>query len=216
MRTPTPLLLATLLAFLALPLRAQMAPSYGEDPQLRRVATDSLPALRQLVTSANAQAMGFRSPDEVGKAALLPPIQIYLVRLDQLRQYQAGQEPAALLSGGDRVFFPLAVDGEVRSSVELDKSRGGWRTAGFGNPTLAKALASARDRIAPAPGSPAFAVHVAALNMYFVGKRDGGQLLLAAVIDDPRLKMTPGVPRPAAEVFSDLVPLAKQYNGLPW
>ncbi|HYL05146.1 MAG TPA: hypothetical protein VE075_03850, partial [Thermoanaerobaculia bacterium] len=181
----------------------------------RRAAAEALPVLRQLVTRGNAQAMGFRSADEAARATLQEPLRIFLVRLDPLRKFHAGQDPQELLTGGDRVLFPLAVDGEVRSSVEVDGSGGHWRTAGFGRPALVRALAAARDKIGASPGSPAFAVHVAALNLYFVGKRDGGQLLLAAVIADPRLKLALGETRPAQEVFAELVPLAQKYNGLP-
>jgi hypothetical protein len=40
-------------------------------------------------------------------------------------------------------------------------------------------------------------------------------LLLVPIIDDPRLKLKPGEAVPAQTVIEQLVPLAKEYNGLP-
>jgi hypothetical protein len=181
----------------------------------QQAATAALPVLRRLVTAANAQQMGFRSPEEAATATLQEPLPIYLVRLDRLRQYDPAQDANALLTGGQKVFFPVAVGGEVRSSIVVDRQGNAWKVVSFGNPALAKALAQARSAGGGAVGATAIVVHVAALNLYLLGQRSGGQLTLAPVTADPRLKGRPFEPRPASEVFGELVPLAQKYNGLP-
>ena len=104
----------------------------------------------------------------------------------------------------------------MRSSITLLRDSGEWRSVAFGSPGLTRAVWEIRARVAAAnPGSSLSIVRVPALNLYFVGSRRDGELMLALILDDPRVKLEKGVPVPVSAVFSALVPLARAHNGLP-
>jgi hypothetical protein len=193
---------------------AQGKPSDPLDAS-REPATKSLETFRQLVTERNYQAMGFTSADEVKSATLGEPLLTYFVRLDRLREYQPTTDPNTMLSGGDEVIYPIQVGQQVRSSIRLTQHGGSWQAVSFGGPRLSRALFEARARQAAAPATSYMAVAVPALNLQFLGVKAGQKLTLISLQDNPRAKLTAGSALPAEQVFASLVPLAKDYNGLP-
>jgi hypothetical protein len=178
----------------------------------RQAASQGLETLRKLVNADNYRSMGFESLDEVRSASLGDPLHIYRVRLDQLREYEPGGDPEKLLSDIGQDLYPVSVAGAVRSSVLIEKKGGQWSAVSFGGANLVKVLGqrladnSTTSKVAAASY---FEVHVAALNMYFLGYRQESRLMLVPLIDDAKLKFTAGMPVPAAEVFAALVPAAK-------
>jgi hypothetical protein len=178
-------------------------------------AGKSLETFRQLVTDHNYQAMGFGSADGVKSATLGEPLVTYFVRLDRLREYQPTTDPNTMLNGGDEVIYPVLVGQEVRSSIRLAPRGGSWQAVSFGGPRLSRALFEARAKHTGAPASTYMAVAIPALNLQFLGVKDGQKLTLISLQDNSRAKLTSGSKLPADQVFARLVPLAKDYNGLP-
>jgi hypothetical protein len=181
-----------------------------------KVAAEALSRFAQLVTRENYRQMGFDSPEEVRSAKLGPPMRQFSVGLDDLRRFEAGSDPTKLLGGADTLIFPVLTGERVRSSITLQRDSSGWRAVAFGAPSFTRAAWDARGRseAAGAGASPSI-VRVPALNLFFLGTRRDGQLMLAPLLDDPRLKLEKGVPVPAATVFTALVPLARAHNDLP-
>jgi hypothetical protein len=181
-----------------------------------KVAAEALSRFAELVTRENYQQMGFDSPEEVRSAKLGPPMRQFSVGLESLRRFEASSDPSKLLGGADTLIFPVLTGDRVRSSVTLQKDSSGWRAVAFGAPAFTRAAWDARGRSEAAGGgaSPSI-VRVPALNLFFLGTRRDGQLMLAPLVDDPRLKLEKGVPVPAATVFTALVPLARAHNDLP-
>jgi hypothetical protein len=201
--------------------QAQMMTGGNATAELREAqgpATQSLDALRQLVTPTNFQDMGFASADEVKEATLGQPIPVYMVRLDELREFKSGSDPAVLLRSLGKAIYPVAVRQQVRSSVTLERKGDQWRATEFGSPRLAVLLEkvrmenSMRSGIAPADY---FAVHVPALSTYFLGHRVGSKVMLTPLVDNPEARLAAGRTITAEEAFTGLLPIARQYNGLP-
>jgi hypothetical protein len=69
--------------------------------------------------------------------------------------------------------------------------------------------------LAAGGSSELFEVKVPALNLTFVGQRQNGELFLAPIQDDPRLKLERGKALPAKEVLQALQPAAQKHEGLP-
>jgi len=181
-------------------------------------ASASLGTLQKLAAGENYRALGFESAAEVRGAALDEPLAVYMVRLDDLKAYHAGSDPSSLLRPLDKVVFPVSVDKRVRSSITLEDRGGKWQATSFGAPALTQRLSEARDRAVAAhrvPPGGSFVVHVAALNAYFLGYREGSRLMLTAITDDGELKTKAGATEPASEVFVTLAEAAQRYNGLP-
>jgi hypothetical protein len=183
--------------------------------QADSAAATSLQTYAKLVSTENARSLGFESPAQVSSAKLGEPLRIYFVRLDQLREYAPGHDPNTLLSGSDKLLYPVTTDGTVRSSVIVEKYKNVWRGTSVGNPPLARSATRARDAARRASVDDTFLVHVAALNMYFLGARVSGQLKLGALIEDKRVRLAIDELVPAEHVLEQLVPIARAYNGLP-
>jgi len=186
-------------------------PSAVDVRQAGEAAGKSLSTLSQLVTEQNYRAMGFESAKEVANASLGAPLPVYMVRLDELRQY-AGGDPAPLLEPLSQVIYPVLVGGATRSGITVENTGKGWQATGFGSPSLSRALA---DGVKASGASP-FVVHVAALRTHFVGFRDGGgDLMFTPIRDEPELELRAGAAVPATQALLALKPSALQYNELP-
>ncbi|MBZ5616835.1 MAG: hypothetical protein LAO23_22765 [Acidobacteriia bacterium] len=204
---------AAILAFVFLaacapqqPARPPQSTSSGE------AASSGLATLRKLVNANNYRSMGFESQDEVNSGSLGDPLHVFLVRLDLLRQFQPGGDSEKLLSDIGEELYPVLVNGAPRSAVLVEKQGEQWSPVSYGGANLVKALAQRRagnSAMAKAAAPTYFEVHVAALNMYFLGYRQETKFMLIPVIDDPKYKFAAGTPVPAAEAFAALVPAAK-------
>jgi len=180
-------------------------------PKAGEAASGALGVLRQLVTPQNFRGMGFDSPDEVSRAQLGAPLAVSNIGLEQLQKYQPGADPTALLTPTSETVYPVTVDGNVKSSLTIVKKDGGYAASAFGNADVAKRLGRYRE----GAGAEAFIVRVPALNFYFIGQRTPTGLTLTPIVSDPRLRLPEGQAVPADQVLTQLVPVAKAYNGLP-
>ena len=185
----------------------------------RAAATEGLQSFRSLVDEQNFRDLGFESQDEVTSATLGEPVSVYLVRLDQLREFQPEADPNKLLTATSEMIFPVLVKDQARSSITLTQEGGKWVAAGFGGAKLVRQLAKVRGNLGASestPGTPDMFVKVPALNVYFVARQNqkpGGELMLTPLTDQPDYRMKEGGSIPAKEAFSALVPAAKLHDG---
>ncbi len=183
----------------------------------RPAANSGLAEFKLLVNDRNFASYGFQSAEEIASATVGQPLVVFMVRLDLLRQYQPGTDPKALLSGGDKVLYPVLVGNQVRSSIIVDRGSGGWKAVAFGGPQLMRRLAQARDK-APAR-TPTMEVEILALSAHFLGElrstRNGERLYLTPSADQPDVGLRAGRTDEASRIFAQLVPIARAYNGLP-
>jgi len=208
----------SLLAVLGLLMSNPTMAQKSDNPVDQAVANSALKTLQALVNEQNARAYGFTSPAEAASATLGMPLPVRFVRLDELREFAAGQDPSRLLHTVSQVFLPVTAGGQVRSSILLEQSGERWHAVSFGSPNLARLLQQGRDtaaRQANVDASSVQAVHVASLGRYYVASQSAGLLMLTAVTEDPELQIKAGETRPASEVFARLAPIARAYNGLP-
>lgn len=188
--------------------REQPAKPPASDPA--QAAADALSVLQQLVNGQNYRDLGFESADDVKQAVLTPPLEVQNVGLDQLTRFEKGADVNGMLTKSSQTIYPVAVRGEVRSSVTIVGLEGRFKPSSFGNAALARELARYRQA-----GAADFVVRVPALNLYFIARRVEKDLLLTPIVDDPRLKLPVGQAVPAEVVLEQLVPVAREYNGLP-
>ena len=177
-------------------------------------ANQALVTFRKLVNAQNYKELGFESADEVANASLGAPLSTAMVNLEQLKAYKAGDDPNRLLNNLDKVYYPVAVQNAVRSTITVEQLNGRWRATGFGPANLAKQIDSAR-KIAANANAQQQLVHVAPFNLYFVANRVEGKLMLTPVADYSTYNLKAGATLSADQVFNALVPFAQQYNGLP-
>lgn len=174
-----------------------------------RAAEHGLATLRHVVNAGNYASLGFESEDEVRRATLGEPLQVFQVRLDALRAFTGQTDPETLLVDIRRTLYPVKVGDRVATSIFVTGAREGWRASELGNAAVARLVSRYRH------GAGDFVVHVPALKSWFVAHRVEGKLLLTPVMDDPRTKLRAGETVPADVVFAQLKAASEGYNGLP-
>lgn len=187
----------------------------------RDQAQRSLAGLRSFVTPETFERLGFESIEEVNRAQLGVPIPTFIVPLDRLRQYGPGQNPAGLLVPTNEIRFPLSVDGQVRSSITLRSTNGGWEVARIGRPQLIKEISQVIQ--ASTPGAPLapqagtfFQVTVPALSLEFVGQRADNRILLTSLVNEQLYELQAGQTEDARQVFERLAPFVRQLRTGPF
>ena len=186
--------------------------------KIQKVAPKALITLNELVTRKNYTVMGFESLSEVPTARLGEYLQVFMVRLDQLQTYKPGSDPNEILSGGDRVIYPVTVNGQVRSSIVVEKVKGSWNATSFGGSNQVKILTKVRKADSDSkklPISSYFVVQVPALNLNFIAHRADEVLMLIPLLDDPSYEFKAGVTMKGDKVFEAILPAAKAHDGLP-
>lgn len=162
---------------------------------------------------------GMPTSEEMATAALGEPMAVKMVRLDELQRYQpTAAEPTALLSDLSTVIYPIRVAGEVRGEMVMAKVDGAWSARSFGGASHAKAMEQVRATVtasARVSTSATLLVRIPALNLEFVGHQDASGLMLTPMRDLETVGIKAGQTLPAARVFEQLLPLARQHNGLP-
>lgn len=211
-------LFAVALTLLASPVLAA-APSTDElrnlQSQTQTAAMSALQTLRQLVDTENARELGFETPVQLQEASIGQPMLDFLIRLDELRSYHRGQDPAKLLHRTEQVVYPITFQGQTRSSITLLRKANQWRTVSFGGSQLAKARSQVREAVVvqvPGGAAETFQVRIPALNAVFVGHRVNGPLMLTPVITMPDLGLQAGRTMQAREVLELVQPIAQQIN----
>jgi hypothetical protein len=182
----------------------------------QRAAREALSTFAQLVTPRNAQDMGFEKPDQVRSATVGVPLPEFQIRLDDLQGYATGTNPGRLLHETGLFLFPVLVAEQVRSSLTIQHERGGYKAVAFGAPGFIRSTSRVIGGIAGAgERRDFFLVRIPALNVFFVAYPDGGKLVFASVLDDPRFDLKSGEPLPAEKALERLVPAAREHKGLP-
>lgn len=188
---------------------------------VKQVATEALPLFGELVTKENLAAMGFKSIDDVRKVALddtEPPLQVFMVRLDRLKEYQVGADANGLLTGGDMAYYPVTIGGQVAAAIGVEKMNEKWEATSVGDAALIRMFTSVRRQSMDSTRIDAqayFVVWVAALNLNFVAYRADDSLMLIPVQDDDAYEFKTGVAMPAERVFEIILPAAKAHDGSP-
>jgi hypothetical protein len=177
----------------------------------------ALRVFTRLISRDNYRDMGFESVAEIRSATLGAQLPEYMIQLDELRGFQAGQAPESLLHPTGRVTWLVLVNGQTRSSVTLSRRNGSWGAVGYGAPHYARIVDSVRASLAGRPGGGGqyIEVLVPALNTRFLGNVQAGQLFLTPVLTDQRFKFQSGSTLPAAQALLQMGPAARAHNGQP-
>jgi hypothetical protein len=187
-----------------------VAASGASAPTHAEAAAASLQTLAHLVSAQ--QTLGFQSASEAASASVANPLPMFMVGLQPLRAYRAGDDPRSLLMDEGSFLYPVMASGSVRSSVVVRKvAGGGWKGTQFGRPTLAKSAVEGRTRVAATRGvakSAVSYVEVPALLVRMLGHEESGVLMLTALLDVPGTDIRAGTTLPAADVFAKLQPNA--------
>jgi hypothetical protein len=146
------------------------------------------------------------------------PMSRYIVRLDELREYDAGEDPDLLFHRVPRVIYPVRADGKTRSSIELVYGRKGWTVAAFGGANRIRAVTAMRGATAQTEArDPAtyFQVAIPSLNLTFIGTKKSGNFFLTPIADSAAYGFLKGTTLSAEDVLLAAAVAADQHTGLP-
>ncbi|MBI4997889.1 MAG: hypothetical protein HZC22_13555 [Rhodocyclales bacterium] len=174
---------------------------------------------RQLATVRNFRELGLDQASDAVGAELGTPTKDYLVRLDQLKNFKDGDDPATLLTDTGMVHYPVTQGNKIRSSVTLATAAGRWQVVSIGDAQRSQKRSDAQiasAKMLKKAEDSYFVVRIPAFNLEFQGTTDAaGTLQLAPILDSPEWELKTGTPVAAAAIFLKLVPAATKHNGLP-
>lgn len=186
--------------------------------KLEKEATYSLGVFQEMVTDENYSRLGFKTPAEVKLISLGVPIQQYIVRLDHLIEYKEGSNPDSLLIDTHIYHFPVLVNDEVRSSIEILWKDKKYEAISYGSPKYIQAITGERTNQTKRTSfqdSDFILVIIPSLRLHFLGYYNNEQLILIPVFNYPQLDLLQGSEIQANKLFLMLAPIAQKHDGLP-
>ena len=186
---------------------------------LHKAAVRGRDQYQMMVTPDNFRALGLNRAADAARTTLGTPSREYLIRLDQLKEFKQGDDPAKLLTDTGIVQYPIVLDNKVRSTVSMVQQDGQWKAISIGEAIRSEKRSTALQESAKALNVSAdnyFIVRVPGLNLEFEAATDpAGQLQLTPILDFPEWGLRAGTPEPASAVLLRLVPAAKGTKDLP-
>jgi hypothetical protein len=181
----------------------------------RAPAEKGLKQFRELANKENFRSLGFDSLEEVALAELGKPLPVLLVRLDELRNYKEKDDPYKLIHPIPKVMYVVQVKGAARCGLEVEKVDGKWEAASFGLAGPSRMHAEALKKQAEKDRATAlFIIKVPALNETYLAYQTEKGPKLVHMRRQAEEKDTIEA-RPAADVFAELVKLAREHDGKP-
>ncbi len=182
------------------------------------VAEEAMKTFSLLINEKNSKSLGFDNPEQLHQATLGIQIQELMIRLDELKKYEAGQDPFQLIHNTGRLTFPVLVREQTLSSITLSRKGENWEVISFGGPNNIRMLNEMRAKLAKEEGldlSDYFEVRVPSLNVTFLARTLKERLLLTPLFRDPSYEFESGMTLPADAALMKLVPAARKHDGLP-
>jgi hypothetical protein len=185
------------------------------DPELQTAIRKASSDLAQLVNESNFKSIGLDSPDEAKSLTPGKPVQYKMIGLEDLRKYQGGS-PSAIIKNLEKASVPLYNNRQrVALVADFDKGRKGWALSSFGSLSVPKNYEEVMRKHELKPDET-FILTIPALNANFLATQRNQQTEVVLLGDQPIGDLRPGVKMKAEEALRQLVPVANQYNGLPW
>lgn len=208
------------LAFLAVAPARSTAQFLGGQ-ELEQARTFAGRALDGYVTAAvrdeNAPRLGFKDAKEARAARLGDPLPVLFVGLAELKAYRPGTGAGTVLSNMRTLWFPVLVNGEVRSKLEITEIHGKWTAGEFGRPSSARQLMRVKGELPRAlqglsapPDAKVALVRIPSLDVeLFYVSGAGGELFVPIRGQALPPELEPGKAYPADAVLSRLAAAAR-------
>jgi len=91
--------------------------------------------------------MGLVTAEEVKAAVLGTPWNEYVITPASLQAYKSGMSISSLLTGTDNWIYPILVNGQARTMMEVSLQNGNWEAATFGGTFLPQKLQEVQGRM---------------------------------------------------------------------
>jgi hypothetical protein len=212
-RALTYLLIIMLFAF---PIRAYSAGTETATIDQKAVLTISNEALANLVryalTEKNATAFGFKNLKEAQSARVDTPFKVLSIGLRELKNYNSGSGPRSILTDPGILWFPVMVDDEFKTKLELVRQGDQWIPGEFGDARSALEVSAVRVKLKDLLRSKGVGdsyttslVQIPALLATFLYVESSkGEFLIPAMVNPERYNLGSGKIYAADEVLTAL------------
>lgn len=184
--------------------------------QAKQETSTFLKSLSATVNANNYKMFGLKSPEEVGQLEAGQAFVSSIIPLDRLKKYEGG-DVKSLITNVNRASCTV-INRQTQQTVgivdlELEKER--YVVKGFASTDLASALGRINKDLYKQNFS---VVRIPALNTYFGSFTDAtdNKIKFVSLQNSSDLGTEIGDIRPAEDFLKRLVPMANDYNGLPW
>ena len=157
---------------------AQSTPVPDSDNTPEAAAQRAIFTLRRLTNEKTYKDLGFESPTDAERVSLGHPLHVFVVRLDRLREFKAGDNVQDLLTDARRFIFPAMIDGKPRSTITIELLNGRWEAVGFGGLGVIREYIKVRQMKGENHNSQFVAVQIPAMQLNFLGQGVGGESLV--------------------------------------
>jgi hypothetical protein len=183
--------------------------------QARQATSLFLSSLTKSVTADNYKMFGLSSPEEASQLEAGQVVTSGIIALDQLKKFTGG-DVKSLITNVNRAACTV-INRQTQQTfgiVDLELLKGVYVVKGFGNPALGTALGRINSELFKQNFS---LVRIPALNVYFGSfTSTDNQHKFVSLQNSSDLQTEIGEIKPASEFLKRLVPMANEYNGLPW
>jgi hypothetical protein len=100
--------------------------------KVKQYAEKALRTNFELIDKTNYSTYGFKELDEINKAKLAEPYEMYYIRLDKLQEYEKEKDTSNLILNSKKFWFPIEVNGVTRLKIEIIDKDGQLITGDFG------------------------------------------------------------------------------------
>jgi hypothetical protein len=184
--------------------------------QAKQETSAFLKSLSATVNADNFKMFGLTSPEEASQLEAGQVFTSNIIPLDQLKKYEGG-DVKAIITNVNRASCTV-INRQTQQTfglvdLELEKDR--YVVKGFANTDISSALSQVNKELFKQNFS---IVRIPALNTYFGSFTDAAdnKIKFVSLQNNPGMDTRIGEIRPAEDFLKRLVPMANDYNGLPW
>jgi len=183
--------------------------------QAKQETSTFLKSLSATVNADNYKMFGLKSPEDIGQMEAGQVFVSNIIPLDKLRKYEGG-DVKPLITNVNRATCTVInrQTQQTIGSVDLELEKERYVVKGFSSSDVSSALGQINKELLKQNFS---IVWIPALNTYFGSFTDADkQLKFVSLQNNQSLDTKIGEVRPAESFLKILVPMANEYNGLPW
>lgn len=183
--------------------------------QAKQETSAFLKSLSATVNADNYKMFGLSSPEDVGQLEAGQVFVSSIIPLDLLKKYEGG-DVKSLITNVNRASC-MVINRQTQQTigiVDLEREKERYVVKGFASTDISAALGKLNKELFKQNFS---IVRIPALNTYFGSFTDtDNQMKFVSLQNNPTLDTRIGDIRPAEDFLKRLVPMANEYNGLPW
>jgi hypothetical protein len=183
--------------------------------QAKQETATFLKSLTATVNAENYKMFGLSSAEDIGQMEAGQAFNTSIIPLDRLKKYEGG-DVKSLITNTNRVSCTVynRQTQKTIGIVELEREKETYVVKGFSSTEISSALGQINKEILKQNFS---IVRVPALNTYFGSFTDSdSKMKFVSLQNNQMIDARIGDIQPPEIFLKRLVPMANQYNGLPW